>query len=138
MVPNAKTLSFELSSDPRQIPKVSEQLVELLLEFSVPSKFLFEIRLAVEEALINAMKHGNELDSQSKVLCSIKIDEKKLVITVEDQGEGFDHKGRSYDPEEKENFTKLSGRGVFLIESYMDKAEYNQKGNKLTMIKNFG
>ncbi len=90
--------------------------------------------VALDEAFVNAVKHGNKFDKSKTVRISVKISPKKASFTIEDEGEGFDVTAIP-DPTDPENIFKTSGRGVMFIYNIMDKVSYNKRGNRLTMIK---
>ena len=94
----------------------------------------FAIRIALEEAMVNAIKHGNRLDASKKVHVESKITAKRAEIIIEDEGPGFD-RAAIPDPTEDDNLDKPSGRGILLIEAYMDGAEWSRGGRRLRMIK---
>ncbi|NQT00097.1 MAG: ATP-binding protein, partial [Candidatus Omnitrophica bacterium] len=83
---------------------------------------------------INAIKHGNQCAVDKKVSINWDLTEEAVVITVEDQGPGFDYKNPP-DPTTEENLIKGSGRGLFLIRNAMDRVDYNAQGNRVTMTK---
>ncbi len=94
----------------------------------------FSIHLAVEEAFINAVKHGNKMDLDKKIEFCYQIDDERVEISVKDEGAGFDP-NQIPDPRCGDNLFKPSGRGLFLIRSYMDEVEYNDKGTCLKIVK---
>ncbi len=93
----------------------------------------FAIRLAVEEAIVNAFRHGNQLDPSKVVRFRASIDAREVVLEVEDQGPGFDPAAIP-DPTEDENLEIPSGRGVMLIRAYMSEVEYLPPGNRVRMV----
>ncbi len=95
---------------------------------------VFAIHLALEEAVVNAIKHGNNCDSSKKAYLSYSISDDRVDIVVSDEGGGFDP-SRIPDPCCDDNLCKASGRGLFLIKSYMDLVEYNDSGNSIHMVK---
>jgi len=95
---------------------------------------LFAIHLALEEAVVNAVKHGNKRDPSRDVIIEYELSPEKVDIRVTDQGRGFNPGGLA-DPRVGENIYKTSGRGVLLIRSYMDSVEYNNTGNSVRMVK---
>lgn len=95
---------------------------------------LFAIRLAMEEAIVNAVKHGNKQDPARNVVIEYDLSPEKIDIRVTDQGRGFNPNGLA-DPRFGDNIYKTDGRGVLLIRSYMDTVEYNQPGNSVRMVK---
>jgi len=94
----------------------------------------FSIHLAVEEAFANAVKHGNDMDLDKKVEFCYQIDEEKVEVTVKDEGPGF-NPDQIPDPRCGDNLFKPSGRGLFLIRSYMDEVEYTDNGTCLKIVK---
>jgi serine/threonine-protein kinase RsbW len=97
----------------------------------------FAIKLALEEAMINAIKHGNKLDPSKSVHIEAKITPKVAEITIEDEGPGFD-RSCVPDPTLLENLEKCSGRGILLIESYMNSVKWSRDGRRLRMVKRNG
>jgi serine/threonine-protein kinase RsbW len=95
---------------------------------------LFAIKLSLEEALTNAIKHGNRMDPSRKVTVEYQIDDQQVVITVCDEGAGF-RPNAVPDPTTGPNLEKPSGRGVMLMRAYMSEIYFNPAGNCVTMIK---
>ena len=95
---------------------------------------LFAVRLALEEALINAIKHGNRADPDKSITIATEMDDDTVAITVTDEGEGFDP-GHLPDPTADENLEKPSGRGIMLMRVYMDEVSFNKTGNQVRMVK---
>ena len=92
----------------------------------------FAIRLAVEEALSNAFKHGNQGDPDKQVRLDFSVDASKVEIEVEDEGSGFDPR-HVPDPTEVENLQIPSGRGIVLMRSFMTNVSFNESGNRVRM-----
>ena len=90
--------------------------------------------IALDEAFVNAVKHGNKFDANKIVKVSAEVSTKEARFTIEDEGEGFDVSAIP-DPTNPENLFKTSGRGVLFIHNIMDEVTYNERGNRLTMIK---
>ena len=97
---------------------------------------LQEIAMAVREAAINAVLHGNAYDPAKTIGISFERKPGMLEITVRDQGKGFDV-DRVPDPLASENLLKQSGRGIFLIRTYMDEVRFRNldPGTELVLIK---
>jgi serine/threonine-protein kinase RsbW len=95
---------------------------------------IFAVHLAVEEAFLNAIKHGNQNDPKKGIKIDCSVDEQKVEISVTDNGDGFDPNDVP-DPRIGENLYKLQGRGLFLIRSYMHKVDFNERGNRIRMIR---
>jgi serine/threonine-protein kinase RsbW len=97
----------------------------------------FRVTMAVHEAVINAVLHGNDYNPDLHVEVSMENTGAKLVFVIADQGKGFDP-NRLPDPSAPENLLRGTGRGIFLIRSLMDEVHFRQlnPGTELTMIKN--
>src|SRR5688572_10232026 len=81
-------------------------------------KDIFATKLALDEALANAMKHGNGFDPGKEVKVELEVDSDLVVVTVQDEGEGYDPKDLP-DPLAAENLERSCGRGVFLMRQFM-------------------
>jgi len=92
------------------------------------------MRLALHEAITNAIRHGNQMDVDKKVIIEVELDHNQAVFTITDEGSGFDPSDVG-DPTEGENLFRDCGRGLLLIRHLMDEVRYNQRGNQVTMIK---
>lgn len=97
-----------------------------------PEGSMFAVRLAIEEAVVNAFRHGNLSDPKKVVFFRATIDDARAEFEVEDQGPGFDPR-LIPDPTDEDNLEIPSGRGVMLIKAYMTEVEYVKPGNKLRM-----
>jgi len=94
----------------------------------------FAIKLAVEEALINAIKHGNKLDPHKTVSVEASVTPTRAEIIIEDQGAGFD-RTKVPDPRADENLERLHGRGILLMEAYMNKVQWLKGGRRVRMVR---
>jgi serine/threonine-protein kinase RsbW len=96
----------------------------------------FRITMAVREAAVNAVLHGNEYDPAKLVDVSMENNGKSLIIKVSDQGKGLDPDTLP-DPLAPENLLRGTGRGIFLIRSFMDEVHFRQlnPGTELTLVK---
>ena len=90
--------------------------------------------IALDEAFVNAVKHGNKNDLTKLVKITAELSEKEASFTVEDEGEGFNIQ-EIPDPCDPANLFHTSGRGVLLIYNIMDEVEYNAQGNRVKMVK---
>jgi serine/threonine-protein kinase RsbW len=96
----------------------------------------FRVTMAVREAAINAVLHGNQYDPAKQIAVSFENTGKALVFTIADQGRGLDAE-KLPDPLAPENLLRGTGRGIFLIRSFMDEVHFRQlhPGTELTLIK---
>ena len=95
---------------------------------------LFSVRLALEEALVNAIKHGNSMDPNKRVTVICQIRENSLRIEIEDEGEGFCLSDVP-DPTDEANLDRPCGRGIMLMRAFLSFVEYNEMGNKVVLEK---
>ncbi len=126
--------SFVIASDFEQSRTVQEQILAAVAAERFPEGDMFAIRLALEEAMINAIKHGNKLDREKMVRVEALVSPEEIEVVVHDQGSGF-VKSDVPDPTLEENLEKNSGRGIMLIEAYMSSAEWTDGGRRLRMSK---
>ncbi len=92
------------------------------------TKDQFAINLSLEEALVNAVNHGNRADPSKKVMFACRLDDDRIFFRIEDEGDGFNPDALP-DPTDPEHIMIASGRGVFLIRSYATNVKWNAKGN---------
>jgi serine/threonine-protein kinase RsbW len=131
---SASGSSLRIPSETRCIRKVSSRILSSLEPLGLEEGTLFDIRLCIEEAVRNAIVHGNRSDRRRVVNVAYRIEGQAITIEVEDEGEGFDF-GKLADPTKEAHILKNSGRGVYLMRKLMDKVEYTDNGRKVTMVK---
>ena len=129
-----RNLSFTIPSDYDEGCAVLRRIVEGVERGGFTSGSTFAVKIALEEALVNAIKHGNKLDATKKVHVNAKLTPQRAEISVEDEGPGFDRSAVP-DPTAEENLTKCSGRGILLIEAYMNHVSWDRGGRRLTMVR---
>ncbi|MFK7817683.1 MAG: ATP-binding protein [Planctomycetaceae bacterium] len=132
-----KSLEFTLPNDFGAQQIVHERICAQIMQCGPTRREEFCIRLALEEALTNAMKHGNKMHPDKKVFVKSTIEDSTVTIEIEDEGNGFVVE-QLPDPTNEENLGRPSGRGVLLIRSFMDHVDYNEKGNLVVMSKELG
>lgn len=93
----------------------------------------FAVRLALEEAVANAFRHGNAEDPSKRVTVRYRVTSHEIRLSVEDEGPGFDP-GAVPDPTEDQNLEIPSGRGIMLMRAYMTSVEIVAPGNRIDMI----
>lgn len=114
--------------------KVYQKILHAMKKYDFSEDEIFAVHLAFEEAFANAVRHGNKLHPHRSVQVDFYISNEKIEILVTDEGKGFDPE-RVPDPRQKQNLLQTSGRGLLLIRSYMDIAEYNNIGNQIRLVK---
>ena len=135
MTRNEVKKEFLVPSELSRVQKTSAEVLSFLKPLALDDGILFDIRLCLEEALINAIKYGNGLDGNLKVRTTVAYQKDRVQIIVEDQGPGFDPKTLK-DCTQEGNLLRNRGRGVYLMHQLMDEVEYNDKGNQVLMVKN--
>jgi len=128
------TTEKRIPSDTGEARKVLDELLGVLAQNQWAEEDTFGIHLAVEEALMNAIKHGNQRDPAKLVSVDYRLSPTHLQIMVEDEGEGFDPEAVP-DPTLEENLELPSGRGLMLMRTFMTNVEFNDKGNRVSMEK---
>ena len=101
---------------------------------------LLKIGMAVRESVVNAVVHGNRYNANKKVRFSVVKNSERFTIRIADEGEGFDYE-QLPDPLAEENLLAGSGRGIFLIRSFMDELQINRlepRGMEFIMVKYMG
>jgi len=126
--------SAVVESKPSAVEKQWRWVLPKLKAHNFSEDEIFAVHLAMEEAFINAVRHGNKMDPQKEVKIDYLVDDEKLEISMTDEGRGFDPNVVP-DPRCGENLYKAGGRGLLLIRSYMDVVEFNKSGNRVRIVK---
>jgi len=134
--PHAGKLSFALNSTMDSVSEIEAAGEKLAAEASMDEDERFRFTMAVREAAVNAVLHGNEYDPGKRVTATFENTGKSLVITIADEGKGLDPDTLP-DPLAPENLLRGTGRGIFLIRSFMDEVHFRQltPGTELTLVK---
>ena len=127
-------IEFELPSDLGLMNGVLDYLQERVAKLGIIQPDRSNLFVALDEAFVNAVKHGNKNDPSKLLKITAELSSKEAAFTVEDEGEGFDIR-EIPDPCDPANLFRTSGRGVLLIYNIMDEVEYNAQGNRVKMIK---
>ena len=127
-------IEFELPSDLGLMNGVLEYLQERVSKLGLISPERSNLFIALDEAFVNAVKHGNKNDPSKLLKITAELSPNEACFTVEDEGEGFNI-NEIPDPCDPANLFRTSGRGVLLIYNIMDEVEYNAQGNRVKMVK---
>jgi len=127
-------LEIKMKSTFADIDRAWHKIRGLLRREGIDKDALFDVRLSTEEALVNAVKHGNKMKNELFVDVAVVCGDDRVEISVKDQGAGFDYNNLP-DPTVDENAAKLCGRGIYLIRKLMDEVHFNKSGNEITMVK---
>jgi serine/threonine-protein kinase RsbW len=129
-------VSYTLDSTLETVNNAEETASRMATDAGFADEDVMKISMAVREAAVNAVLHGNAYDPGKKVTLAFERTAQDLIITIRDQGKGLDM-SKVPDPLAPENLLKTSGRGIFLIRSFMDVVEIHpsHSGTELKMIK---
>lgn len=123
-----------MESSPSAVTKQWTWILPKLKAHDFGEDDIFAVHLAMEEAFINAVKHGNKMNPEKEVRIKYSVGADKVEISMTDEGRGFDP-GTVPDPRCGENLYKAGGRGILLMRSYMDIVEFNKRGNRVRMVR---
>ena len=123
-------LTMEIPSNKRLIPNISEIFIQYLHSHNI--KDADAMQIAFEEALTNAIVHGNNNDYSKNVNISFNIKENMLEISIEDEGSGFNYKAIKIN---NDDVYRKNGRGILLISLYTDSFHFEDYGRKIVMNK---
>lgn len=131
------TLTYRIPSDFAMVPAISYQIMRICEDMEYSSKQVnFAIPLAVDEMVVNSIKHGNKMDSTKEVAVEAMVKYDRFTLTVEDQGAGFDYEGLPQEFNE-ENLLAEEGRGIMMTRYYMEELRYENGGRRsICSIKN--
>ena len=128
------SIQLDIPSDPNEARCVQELIEQQLRSNQFEDREIFSIKLALEEALVNAIKHGNQMDPNKKVHIQFHVDPERFDIRIVDEGNGFALDDVP-DPMAPENLERPCGRGLLLMRHYMTEVTFHAPGNRLTMCK---
>ena len=134
MSANQHSGDFDIPSDLGEARRVQDEIAEALQACQYTEHESFAIKLALEEALVNAIKHGNQLVYEKRVRGSYRVTVERFDVRIVDEGPGFNPEDVP-DPTLPENIEKGCGRGVSLIRGFMTEVKYHAPGNIVTMCK---
>ncbi|MBC7798320.1 MAG: ATP-binding protein [Pyrinomonadaceae bacterium] len=131
---NEEKTELILPSNLDSIEQAAALAADFAAKVGVAEDDLFGIDLSVRETVANAIKHGNKEDETKQVRVTFERTEQNLIITVQDEGAGFDF-DHLPDPTNAENLMKTSGRGIFIIKNFLDSADWAKAQNGGTIVK---
>ena len=124
--------TLQLPSKEASITQLEELIENISDIYNISEDTFANMMTCLNEALINAIKHGNKFDATKKVIVNADVDNKRLIWTVTDEGEGFDYVHLP-DPTSPENLESLTGRGVFIMKHLADQCIFNTSGNEVEL-----
>jgi len=126
--------SIVVESKSSAVVGVCNQILSKLKEHNFDKDDIFAVHLTFEEAFLNAVKHGNKMDPTKKVKIDYTVDDEKVEISITDEGPGFEPDSVA-DPRFGPGLYQPGGRGLLLMNSYMDTVRYNDQGNSVYMVR---
>jgi serine/threonine-protein kinase RsbW len=132
----ANRVAYTLDSTLDSVNKVEQTAEELAVKVGFSEDDLHKITMSVREAAVNAVLHGNAYDPSKKIMVAYESSPNTLAITITDEGKGLSEE-EVPDPLAEENLLKTSGRGIFLIRSFMDEVRIRDlhPGTEITLVK---
>ena len=131
-VQTSEMYTLQLPSKRESITLLENLIEEIADKHQISEDTFANMMTSLSEAAINAIVHGNKLDPAKKVIINAEVDNKRIIWTVTDEGEGFDYNNLA-DPTAPENIENLTGRGVFIIKHLADQCIFNSKGNEVEL-----
>jgi len=129
-----QTTRLVLPSHIEAVADAAAAVTDFIRNCGVSEEAAFGVEMAVREAVTNAMVHGNHEDESKSVEVIFNCHADELEVEVRDQGEGFDP-ATVPDPTNAENLLKTSGRGIFLMRTFMDQIEWVNRPEGGTMVR---
>lgn len=126
--------AVQIPSDPAAARQLQDEIEQALIAQQFPERDIFCIKLALEEALVNAIKHGNQAERGKQVRVSYRVDHQRFAVDIQDEGPGFDPCDVP-DPLNIENLERPCGRGLLLMRHYMSDVIFHPPGNRVSMTK---
>jgi len=133
-IDDAALIDVVVPNDLRCVREPEARIMAELKRCGYDDDTIFAIKLAFEEAVTNAVKHGNCNDRTKQVYVRYYVDPQRIVFMVRDEGCGF-RPEQVPDPTADENLERPSGRGLMLMQSYMTKVRYSSNGNEVWLLK---
>lgn len=125
--------TLQLPSKLESITVLENLIEEIADKYQIGDDTFGNMMTCLNEAVNNAIIHGNKQDPDKKVIVNAEVDPKRAVWTITDEGNGFDYVHLA-DPTAPENLENLSGRGVFIIKHLADQCVFNDAGNEVELL----
>jgi serine/threonine-protein kinase RsbW len=132
--PSTFSADVLIPSDPAEARRVQRDVEQALQSLRYSDRDIFSIRLALEEAVVNAIKHGNQMDRSKKLRIAYTVGPDRCDVLIGDEGSGFDPADVP-DPTAAENLERPCGRGLMLMRHYMTAVAFRERGTVVAMSK---
>ncbi len=123
----------EVSNNFDEVHAVRDLILNEIRKAGFDESVCFGVQLALDEALANAVIHGNGRSADATVAITYDVTPQSIYLSIQDEGSGFDPTVVD-DPTREENLEVPAGRGLFLMRAYMTQVHYNDRGNCVTML----
>ena len=137
MATKSNCVQIDIQSSFEMVDLVQVVFESLTSQVGFDSDASHWMSVAIRESVTNAVRHGNKLDPEKRVVISFEVDDDAFSVSVADEGEGFDP-AQIPDPLAEENLLRASGRGIFFMKNFMDEVTYHFEpsgGTRVTMVK---
>ncbi|MES2267652.1 MAG: ATP-binding protein [Bacteroidota bacterium] len=124
--------TLQLPSKHESITQLEALIEEVADKHNVSEDVFANMMTCLNEAVINAIIHGNKLDPNKTVFVNVEVDQKRIIWTVADEGPGFDYNNLA-DPTAADRLEELTGRGVFILKHLADQCIFNTSGNEVEL-----
>ena len=133
-LPPSECWTWESRSSTAEALRLIDLLLPAMAAEGYPDEDRHATRLALQEAIVNAVRHGNRCDPDKTVRVRLHLGPERVIAEVEDQGEGFDP-GRVPDPRQPENLERPGGRGLLMMRHYATWLHSNERGNRVALCR---
>lgn len=124
--------TLQLPSKYESITQLEALIEEIADRYQVSEDTFANMMTCLNEAVINAILHGNQLDPQKIVIVNAEVEPKRVIWTITDEGDGFDYNNLP-DPTAADRLEELTGRGVFILKHLADQCIFNPSGNEVEL-----
>ncbi|WP_224750994.1 ATP-binding protein [Mucilaginibacter pankratovii] len=131
-VQTGRLYTLQLPSKYESINLLEALIEEIADKYQVSDDTFANMMTCLNEAVVNAIVHGNKLDADKLVIVNAEVEPKRVIWTVSDQGPGFDYNNLA-DPTAPDKLEELTGRGVFILKHLADQCIFNASGNEVEL-----
>ena len=131
-VQTSELYTLQLPSKYESITLLENLIEEVADKYQVSEDTFANMMTCLNEAVINAIIHGNKLDPKKTVIINAEVEPKRIVWTITDEGDGFDYNNLA-DPTAPDRLEELTGRGVFILKHLADQCIFNTSGNEVEL-----
>ncbi|WP_238989344.1 ATP-binding protein [Mucilaginibacter terrigena] len=131
-VQTSQLYTLQLPSKYESITPLEALIEEVADKYLVGEDTFANMMTCLNEAVMNAIIHGNKLDPNKTVFVNVEVDSKRIIWTITDEGPGFDYNNLA-DPTAPERLEELTGRGVFILKHLADQCVFNAAGNEVEL-----